>query len=89
MAGSSPVISPARIMWISIGGKCFCADSARARLTPSRTLALACSTSSFMATFDSVSRLVSSARRIGTPEPVVMASVLAKRAVFRLRSNLP
>jgi hypothetical protein len=40
-----------------------------------------------MATLDKVSRLVSSARRMGTPEPVVIASVLAKRAVFRLRSN--
>jgi hypothetical protein len=42
-----------------------------------------------MATLVSVSRLVSRARKIGTPEPVVMASVLAKREVFRLRSNLP
>ncbi len=89
MAGNSPVTSPARIMWISMGGKYLCADKARARPTPSRTLVVASSTCWRMATFDSVSRLVCSARRMGTPEPVVMASVLAKREVFKLRSNLP
>ena len=42
-----------------------------------------------MATFDKVSRLVWSACKIGTPEPMVIANVLAKRDVFKLRSNLP
>src|SRR5450830_333172 len=42
-----------------------------------------------MARLESVSRLVCKARKIGTPDPVVIASVLAKRAVFKLRSSLP
>ncbi len=89
IGGSEPVFSPLAIRWINTGGNTFSTASAGARLTPSRTLAVASLTHWLRRSLDRVWRAASRARNSGTPAPPRIARVEAKRAVFRPSTKRP
>ena len=89
MSGSWPVCSPSRANIESSPGKRFFCAKAEASGAPSRTSTNASSASVRMAWLDSVSAAACKAFKIGTPAATSIASVLAKRAVLKLRESLP
>ena len=82
ISGSWPVCSPKRANMASRPGKRFFCASALASGAPSRTITRASSASARMAVLCRVSAAACSARRMGTPAPASMASVLPKRAAL-------
>ena len=85
-----PLCSPLATRWTSTGGNTFCSFSARDSETPSRTSAAALRRGRARAAASARRpRAASSERSSGAPLPTRIASVLAKRAVSRLRSSRP